>query len=154
MRYAPQATVRLSEMRIHISGGGPSDLQIDVTTTLCCHVAVNSQGRKSFLTPTQALPQGTPALHEGGDRIAAGPENLVDLGALLAAKRGDPVKVEGVSDPNNPDTAVYESGSVLAGQDAIIAGPTFADWLERLETCLHETGCHGRANGCCNSAWV
>jgi uncharacterized protein YbjT (DUF2867 family) len=62
----------------------------------------------------------------------AGPraENLVDLGAMLAAKRGDPVKVEGVSDPANPDTALYESDELLAGPDAIIAGPTFAEWLE------------------------
>lgn len=62
----------------------------------------------------------------------AGPrtENLVELGALLAAKRGDPVKVEGVSDPTNPDTALYESDELLAGPDAIIAGPTFAEWFE------------------------
>lgn len=62
----------------------------------------------------------------------AGPriENLVDLGVLLAAKRRDPVKVEGVSGPTNPDSALYESDELLPGQDAIIAGPTFADWLE------------------------
>ena len=66
----------------------------------------------------------------------AGPqtENLVDLGAMLAAKRGDSVKVVGVSDASNPDSAVYESDAVLAGRDAIVAGPTFAEWLERLET--------------------
>jgi uncharacterized protein YbjT (DUF2867 family) len=62
----------------------------------------------------------------------AGPrvENLVDLAAMLAAKRGDPVKVEGVSDPANPDTALYESGELRAGPDGIIAGPTFAEWLD------------------------
>jgi uncharacterized protein YbjT (DUF2867 family) len=62
----------------------------------------------------------------------AGPrvENLVDLATMLAAKRGDPVKVEGVSDPSNPDTALYESDAVLAGPDAFIAGPSFAEWLE------------------------
>lgn len=61
----------------------------------------------------------------------AGPrtENLVDLAVMLAADRGDPVKVEGVSDPTNPDTALYESGALLAGPDAIIAGPTFVEWL-------------------------
>jgi hypothetical protein len=62
----------------------------------------------------------------------AGPrmENLVDLGALLAAKRGEHVKIEAVSDPTNPDTALYESGELRAGPDARIAGPTFAEWLE------------------------
>jgi uncharacterized protein YbjT (DUF2867 family) len=62
----------------------------------------------------------------------AGPrvENLVDLCTMLAAKRGDPVKVEGVSDPSNPDSALYESDELRAGPDAIIAGPSFAEWLE------------------------
>lgn len=62
----------------------------------------------------------------------AGPrtENLVDLATMLAAKRGDRVKVEGVSNPSNPDTALYESDELLAGPDAIVAGPSFAEWLE------------------------
>jgi uncharacterized protein YbjT (DUF2867 family) len=62
----------------------------------------------------------------------AGPqvESLVDLAAMVAAKRGDPVRVEGISDPTNPDTALYESDELRAGPDAIIAGPTFAEWLE------------------------
>jgi uncharacterized protein YbjT (DUF2867 family) len=62
----------------------------------------------------------------------AGPhvENLVDLGAMLAARNGDPVKVEGVSDPDDPDSVLYESGQLLPGPDAVIAGPTFAEWLQ------------------------
>ncbi|TDD68926.1 hypothetical protein E1262_14370 [Jiangella aurantiaca] len=62
----------------------------------------------------------------------AGPrvENLVDLGAMLAARDGDSVKVEGVSDPDDADGVLYESGQVLPGPNAIIAGPTFAEWLE------------------------
>jgi uncharacterized protein YbjT (DUF2867 family) len=62
----------------------------------------------------------------------AGPrvENLVDLCTMLAAKRGDPVKVEGVTDRANPDSALYESDELRAGPDAIIAGPSFAEWLE------------------------
>jgi uncharacterized protein YbjT (DUF2867 family) len=62
----------------------------------------------------------------------AGPqvENLVDLAAMLAARDAEPVKVEGVSDPDDPDSVLYESGQVLPGPDAVIAGPTFAEWLE------------------------
>jgi hypothetical protein len=62
----------------------------------------------------------------------AGPqvENLVDLASMLAARDGDPVTVEGVSDPDDLDSVLYESGRVLPGPDAIIAGPTFAEWLE------------------------
>jgi hypothetical protein len=35
-----------------------------------------------------------------------------------------------VSDPSNPDAAIYGTDQVPAGPDAIIAGPTFAEWLE------------------------
>jgi uncharacterized protein YbjT (DUF2867 family) len=61
----------------------------------------------------------------------AGPrvENLAELATLLAARRGDPAKVEEVSNPADPMTAAYESGALLPGPDAIIAGPTFEEWL-------------------------
>jgi uncharacterized protein YbjT (DUF2867 family) len=58
----------------------------------------------------------------------AGPreEYLPDLAALLAAKRGDPVRIEAVS---NPDDALNENGGLLPGPHATLAGPTFAEWL-------------------------
>jgi len=62
----------------------------------------------------------------------AGPreENLVDMAILLAGRRGDPVKIEGVSDPADPDRDLYESGALLPGPDATLAGPTFEEWLD------------------------
>jgi uncharacterized protein YbjT (DUF2867 family) len=62
----------------------------------------------------------------------AGPreESLVDLARVLVARRGDPVKVEGVSDPADPDREVYESGALLPGPHATLAGPTFQQWLD------------------------
>jgi uncharacterized protein YbjT (DUF2867 family) len=62
----------------------------------------------------------------------AGPreESLVELAELLVARQGEGLRVEAVSDPNDPDAAVYESGALLPGTDAIIAGPAFGDWLE------------------------
>ena len=57
-------------------------------------------------------------------------ENLVDLAVMQAARDGDPVRVEGVSDPDDADAVLYESGKVLPGPDAIIAGPTFEEWLD------------------------
>jgi hypothetical protein len=62
----------------------------------------------------------------------AGPreENLVDMAALLAARRGDPVRIEGVSDPADPDRELYETGALLPGPDATLAGPTFEEWLD------------------------
>jgi uncharacterized protein YbjT (DUF2867 family) len=61
----------------------------------------------------------------------AGPreESLVDMAMLLAARRGDPVRIEGVSDPADPDRDLFETGGLLPGPDATLAGPTFAEWV-------------------------
>ena len=61
----------------------------------------------------------------------AGPreENLVEMAGLLATRRGDSVKIEGVSDPSDPDH-LNETGGLLPGPDAILAGPTFEEWLD------------------------
>jgi uncharacterized protein YbjT (DUF2867 family) len=57
-------------------------------------------------------------------------ESLGELARVLAARRGDPVRVEGVSDPDDPDHGLYESGALLPGPDAALAGPTFDEWLD------------------------
>jgi uncharacterized protein YbjT (DUF2867 family) len=62
----------------------------------------------------------------------AGPreESLVDVAKLLAARRGDSVRIEAVSDPDDPEQALYASGALLPGHDAVLAGPTFEQWLD------------------------
>jgi uncharacterized protein YbjT (DUF2867 family) len=62
----------------------------------------------------------------------AGPreENLVEMAKLLVARRGVPVRVQGVSDPADPESGLYTSGGLLPGPGAIITGPTFEEWLE------------------------
>jgi uncharacterized protein YbjT (DUF2867 family) len=62
----------------------------------------------------------------------AGPreESLVELARLVAARRGEPARIEGVSNPSDPDNAVYVSGALLPGPNATLAGPTFQEWLE------------------------
>jgi hypothetical protein len=40
------------------------------------------------------------------------------------------LKIEGVSDSADPDGALYESGALLPGPGAILAGPTFEEWLD------------------------
>ena len=57
------------------------------------------------------------------------PENLTDMATLLVARRGDPVKIEGVSDPADPDSDLYQNGALLPGPHATLAGPTFEEWL-------------------------
>jgi uncharacterized protein YbjT (DUF2867 family) len=62
----------------------------------------------------------------------AGPreESLVDVARLLVARRGDSVRIEVVSDPDDPEQALYASGALLPGPDAVLAGPTFEQWLD------------------------
>lgn len=64
----------------------------------------------------------------------AGPreEQLVDMVARLAARRGEQVRVEGVADPNDPDRDLVKAGALLPGPAAILAGPTFQEWLDAL----------------------
>ena len=62
----------------------------------------------------------------------AGPreESLVDAARRLVAHRGDALRIEEVSDAANPDHALYETGALLPGSNAVLAGPTFDAWLE------------------------
>ena len=63
----------------------------------------------------------------------AGPreEYLPDLAQLVAAKRGEQVKIEAVSNPADPDDALNSNGGLLPSPHATLAGPTFAEWLEK-----------------------
>ncbi len=62
----------------------------------------------------------------------AGPreESLVDMATLLVSRRGDSVKVESVSNPDDPDAQLMESGALLPSAHATLAGPTFEEWLD------------------------
>jgi uncharacterized protein YbjT (DUF2867 family) len=62
----------------------------------------------------------------------AGPraETLVDVARLVAARHGEAVRIEGVTDPNDPDGEAYESGGLLPGPYATRAGPTYQEWLD------------------------
>ena len=79
-------------------------------------------------------PESAPAPGSSGAPILeiAGPreENLVDMARLLATRRGDPVRIEGVSDSADPDRDLYETDGLLPGPDATLAGPTFEEWLD------------------------
>jgi uncharacterized protein YbjT (DUF2867 family) len=57
----------------------------------------------------------------------AGPreERLADAARRLAAHHGDPVRVEEVDAPD----PLFENGGSLPGPDAVLAGPTFDEWL-------------------------
>ena len=73
-----------------------------------------------------ATTQNPPQLRE-----IAGPreESTVALATLLAARRGVPLKVQGVRNPSDPDAELQASGGLLPGPDAVLAGPTYEAWL-------------------------
>src|ERR687888_2111637 len=75
------------------------------------------------------LASGSEPPPEGIPEIA-GPreESLVSMARKLVAHRGDALRIEGVSDPD--DHALYEGGGLLPGEHAILAGPTFEEWLD------------------------
>jgi uncharacterized protein YbjT (DUF2867 family) len=64
-------------------------------------------------------------------REIAGPreESMVAMATLLAARRGVPLKVQGVRNPSDPDAELQASGGLLPGPDAVLAGPTYEEWL-------------------------
>ena len=49
---------------------------------------------------------------------------------MLVARRGDPVEIDAVSDPADPDHDLFENGALLPGPHATLAGPTFEEWLD------------------------
>jgi uncharacterized protein YbjT (DUF2867 family) len=72
-----------------------------------------------------------PGVTEAPFTEVAGPreENLVEMATLLASQRGHPLKIEGVVNPTDPDHELNENGALLPGPGAILAGPTFEQWL-------------------------
>jgi uncharacterized protein YbjT (DUF2867 family) len=49
---------------------------------------------------------------------------------LVAARRGEPVRIEGTTSPADPDGDLYGDGALLPGPHATLAGPTFEEWLQ------------------------
>ena len=76
--------------------------------------------------PAGQLAPGTPLPEIAGPRE----ESMVEAAKLLVARRGNNVEVVGVSDPNNPDRELQESGGLLPSPHAQLAGPTFEEWLD------------------------
>jgi uncharacterized protein YbjT (DUF2867 family) len=91
-------------------------------------VAAQAVGEKlAELATRPAAPAPDEPIHE-----LAGPceETLVEAARLLAGLRGDPERVDEVREPDERTREVYESGGLLPGPDAVLAGPTYEAWLE------------------------
>lgn len=65
-------------------------------------------------------------------REIAGPreESLIAMATLLATRRGTPLKVQTVTDTSDADAELRANGGLLPGPDAVLAGPTYEQWLE------------------------
>ncbi|MBF6221622.1 NAD(P)H-binding protein [Nocardia abscessus] len=63
----------------------------------------------------------------------AGPEefDLAAAAAEVAARRGEPARVEEIVDTDDPNHELQAGGALLPGPGAIIAGPTFGQWLDQ-----------------------
>ena len=72
-----------------------------------------------------------PAASGGPIAEIAGPreERLVEMVELLAARRGDAEPIEEVRNPDDPNGDAYANGAALPGPHAMLAGPTFVEWL-------------------------
>jgi uncharacterized protein YbjT (DUF2867 family) len=77
-------------------------------------------------TGPEAASSGAPIPEIAGPRE----ESLAEMAKLLVAWRGDPVRIEEVSDPADPDRDLNEQGGLLPGPHATLAGPTFEEWLD------------------------
>jgi hypothetical protein len=56
-------------------------------------------------------------------------ESLVEMAKRLAERRGDPKRIEESREADEPTREVYENGGLLPGPDAVLAGPTYEEWL-------------------------
>jgi len=70
--------------------------------------------------------EAAPIPEIGGPRA----ESLVEMATLLVRRRGEPLRIEGVNDPDDPDSELYLAGALLPGPHATLAGPTFEQWLD------------------------
>jgi uncharacterized protein YbjT (DUF2867 family) len=79
-----------------------------------------------------AGPTPSPEVSRAPFAEIAGPreESLVEAATVYAKRTGNPRRVEGVSDPSNPDAEADETGGLLPGPHAVLTGPTFAEWLD------------------------
>jgi uncharacterized protein YbjT (DUF2867 family) len=86
--------------------------------------AMATSPEAGFAAARAAESAGAPVPELAGPRE----ENLASLARLVAARRGDQVRIEEVKGAD-PDSQAAADGSLLPGPHAKLAGPTFEEWL-------------------------
>jgi uncharacterized protein YbjT (DUF2867 family) len=85
-----------------------------------------AQGLVTLATSPESEARSDEILEIAGPRA----EDLAEMASLLAARRGDPGRVEEIGVPSDPDALLLANGALLPGPDATLAGPTFEEWLD------------------------
>jgi uncharacterized protein YbjT (DUF2867 family) len=83
----------------------------------------------ALATDPASAPESDSAEASIGEIAGPREESLVEMAELLVARRGDSLKIEGASDPADPD-GLNQTDAVLPGPNAKLAGPTFEEWLD------------------------
>lgn len=91
-------------------------------------VAASSVAEQLVEVASAADATGPKLIEVAGPR----PESLVDAARRYLARRNSRLRVEGVSDPQNPDRERLENGGLLPNPGARLVGPSFDAWLARL----------------------
>jgi uncharacterized protein YbjT (DUF2867 family) len=86
--------------------------------------AMATSPQDEFAAARAAESAGAPIPELAGPRE----ENFASLARLVAARRGDQVRIEEVN-AADPDSQAAADGSLLPGPHARLAGPTFEEWL-------------------------
>jgi hypothetical protein len=86
--------------------------------------AMATSPQAEFAAAQAAEAAGAPVPELAGPRQ----ENLASLARLVAARRGEAVRIEEVK-AADPDSEAAADGSLLPGPHAKLAGPTFEEWL-------------------------
>ena len=73
-----------------------------------------------------SAPRGNPIAEVAGPRE----ESLVEVAGLLAAHRGNGLRIEAAEWPEDPE-GLYPAGALLPGPVAKLAGPTYEEWLNQ-----------------------
>jgi uncharacterized protein YbjT (DUF2867 family) len=85
-----------------------------------------AQALAALATGPESESQSDEILEIAGPRA----ENLAEMASLLAARRGDPARVEELGSASDPDAELFANGALLPGPNAVLAGPAFEEWLD------------------------
>jgi uncharacterized protein YbjT (DUF2867 family) len=88
-----------------------------------------ARGDVTYVPPMRTQIVAARSVAEALADLATGPNGSGDAPILEIAGPREERLVELLGDPGNPDAELWASGGLLPGPGAILAGPTFAEWL-------------------------